>query len=157
MLTRRSDQAWGFSLSDDGVVDGVQDDSPAAKAIRSGGLNPNALRYGDRIVAVFVPSNGGMVATPSGRAAKDLIKSQAWNSRLDVMIQRAKRASNKTVAKAPSAQKSAQKQSWQLYHKEKLLKDLPKWKPGHKEDMDKRLKQVPHTPGRPMYALPLPC
>ena len=74
ILTRRSGQAWVFSLSDDGAVDGVHDDSPAAKAVRSPGLNPNALRYGDRIVAVFVPSTHGMVATPTGRAAKNLIK-----------------------------------------------------------------------------------
>ena len=146
LLNRRSGQSWGFSLSDNGVVDGVHDDSPAAKAVRSPGLNPNALRCGDRIVAVFVPSKGGMVATPTGRAAKDLIKDGL--DHLDVKIQRGKRAVVKTVAKTPSTQKestqkeSTQKASWRLYHREKLLKDLPKWKLGHKEDMHTRLHKV---------------
>ena len=171
ILKRRSGQPWGFSLSDDGAVDGIHDDSPAAKAVRSQrrwstshqhlltseGGRPG-LRCGDRIVAVFVPSKGGMVATPTGRAAKDLIKDGL--DHLDVKIQRGKRAVVENVAKAPSTQKestkkeSTQKASWRIYHREKLLKDLPKWKVGHKEDMHTRLHKVQYTPRRSIYPLP---
>ena len=173
ILKRRSGQPWGFSLSDDGAVDGIHDDSPAAKAVRSQrrwstshqhlltseGGRPG-LRCGDRIVAVHLASKGGNDgrSVEWSRAAKDLIKDEF--DYLDLVIQRGKRAVVENVAKAPSTQKestkkeSTQKASWRIYHREKLLKDLPKWKVGHKEDMHTRLHKVQYTPRRSIYPLP---
>lgn len=144
MLRRLSTgQPWGFSLTSGGVVDGVTDDSPAAKAVRSPGLNPNALRCGDKIVAVHSPPAGGKVPFSKSAIAAAL-------TFLDITVERSKRASNSSnKASAAKQQKSAakqpskQKEAWQAYHREKLLKDLPKWKCGHKEDMHKRLEKVP--------------
>ena len=139
ILTRRSGEPWGFSLTSGGVVDGVTDDSPAAKAVRSPGLNPSALRCGDKIVAVHSPPAGGKVPFSVSAIAAAL-------THLDITVERSKRASNSSNKASAAKQPSKQKESWQAFHREKLLKDLPKWKCGHKEDMHKRLAKVPqHT------------
>ena len=126
-------------MTSDGVVDGVTDDSPAAKAVRSPGLNPNALRCGDKIVAVRRHGDGKEIQFSVSAIANAM-------DRFDIFVERSKRASNSSNKASAAKQPSKQKESWQAFHREKLLKDLPKWKCGHKEDMHKRLAKVPqHT------------